>query len=140
MTDVATLGQPSFSRRRPWAAAVHDQYDQSVLWLAWLILVVCVALLNSQYENRINPDATAYFSLAQKWARGAWLDGISGHWSPLFIWLIALGIKIGLSNITAVAIIDTIAGCVLLWAANRLVGTSSLSNISRIVLLAAISL
>ena len=136
MTDVATPGQPSFPRRGPWAL-VHDQ---SVLWLAWLILVVCVTLLNSQYENRINPDATAYFSLAQKWARGAWLDGISGHWSPLFIWLIALGSKLGLSNITAVAIIDTMAGCVLLWSANRLICTSPLSNISRTILLAAISL
>jgi hypothetical protein len=136
MNNAAPEGQPSFPDGNS-RAVFHDRLG---LGIACLILIVGAALLGPQYDSRINPDATAYFSLAHKWTQGDWFNGISGHWSPLFIWLIAFGLKLGLSNLMSVNIIDIMAGCILLWAANRLARQSNLSLISRSILLASISL
>src|SRR5579863_214004 len=82
--------------------------------------VVAVLLLYPIHRHRINPDATAYFSIAGKYARGDWFGAISGHWPPLLIWLIALGLKAGLNAVAATTVMDTAAGVLLLWSSNRL--------------------
>ena len=84
------------------------------------LYLLAVALLYPAFGYRVDPDATAYFSLAHKWAQGDWLQAITGHWPPLLIWMIALGLKAGLNVFMAIAASSALAGCLLLWSVHKL--------------------
>jgi hypothetical protein len=53
------------------------------------------------FHHALNPDAVAYLQIAQHYANGDTSLAISGHWSPLISWLIAIFLKLGLPAITA---------------------------------------
>jgi Dolichyl-phosphate-mannose-protein mannosyltransferase len=99
------------------------------------LYVLAVFLLYPLYRYRINPDQTALFSIAMKYARGDWLDAISSHWPPLLTWLIALGLKAGLKIVPATTLIDTAAGLLTLWSCNRLASRLGATRTGRICLL-----
>lgn len=60
-------------------------------------------LVVAGWQNRelLNTDAIAYIRIAEYWA--SWETGlmVSGYWGPLFSWLIAAGIKLGLPGLLA---------------------------------------
>ena len=109
------------------------------IWTAAAIYVVLVALLHPFYRYHINPDATAYDSLAQKWASGDWTPAITGHWAPLLTWLLAIAHKLGLGLFAAITIIDAVASITLLAALDRVCKELSLSDGRRFVALSLAS-
>jgi hypothetical protein len=90
--------------------------------------------------HQINPDATAYFTIAEKYARFDF-HAINGYWGPLFSWLLVpfvwLGIGLdaaarGLSVVAAVAMIG------LLYSFWRSRGLSRATSVSLCTVLAAL--
>lgn len=97
-----------------------SQPGRRPLWITAGIYLTLVVLLQPFYRHHINPDGTSYLSLAAKWANGDWMDGITGHWAPLLIWLLALARKIGLEPFVAITAIDAVAALAMLAGLSRL--------------------
>ena len=57
------------------------------LFLAGFILIGAI-LAHSWYRFQINPDATSYVSIAEKYARFDFRHAINGYWGPLLSWLL----------------------------------------------------
>jgi len=53
------------------------------------------------FRDNLNTDGVAYVQLAKHYARGDFALAVSGHWSPLISWLIAVLLKTGLSPLAA---------------------------------------
>jgi hypothetical protein len=57
----------------------------------------------------IDPDATAYLTIAQRYAHGDLQRAINGYWSPWSIWLTAALIKTGIAAFKAAIMVNAIA-------------------------------
>jgi len=55
----------------------------------------------------VDPDATAYLTIARRYATGDWVRGVNGYWSPLSCWFTAMGICAGMEAITAAVVVNT---------------------------------
>ena len=84
-----------------------------------------VLLIYPLYRFRINPDGTAYLSLARKWAQGDWYGGVAGHWAPLLPWLLAISKKAGLGDAMAVTAVNAGISIAILLGFERWDGNSA---------------
>ncbi len=65
--------------------------------LAWLMMGLVAFGLYPFYQYYIDPDATAYLSISEAYARGDWQRAVNGYWSPWACWGTAMGIRWGAS-------------------------------------------
>lgn len=85
------------------------------LWLGLgLFLIIGITLASTWYRYQINPDATSYFSIAQKYARGDFRHAINGYWSPLLSWLLVPFVWLNFNLIMVAKIISLFAGAFIL--------------------------
>jgi hypothetical protein len=73
----------------------------------------------------INPyltgaDQISYITIAQKYARGQLGQAVNGYWSPLFSWLLAPFLMLGLEAVAASKILTLLTAVLLLWNLSRL--------------------
>lgn len=73
-----------------------------------LLMYVLLYSIYPHYQYYVDPDGTAYLTIAQRYADGIFVQAINGYWSPWSCWLTALLIKAGLQPIPASVIINTI--------------------------------
>jgi hypothetical protein len=109
-------------------------------WASAGLYLTLVVLLHPLYRYHINPDATSYDSLAQKWANGNWYEGITGHWAPLLIWLLALAKKLGLGQFASVTMVDALGAIISLAGLDRLCKLLSLNELRRFIALSLASI
>lgn len=65
-------------------------------WLvSWTIMGLVTWLIFPYYQYYIDPDATAYLTIARRYAEGDWGRAINGYWSPWACWGTAAGIRLG---------------------------------------------
>ncbi len=55
-----------------------------------LLMSVVLWLIYPHYQYYIDPDGTAYLTIAQRYANGDYAQAINGYWSPWACWLTAL--------------------------------------------------
>jgi hypothetical protein len=79
-----------------------------------LLLAAGVYLLYPACRYYVDPDATSYLTISQRYADGDYARAINGYWSPWSCWLTVLLIKSGLAVIPASIIINTLGGMGLL--------------------------
>ncbi len=60
-------------------------------------------------QHYIDPDATAYLTLARRWTEGDVAKAVNGYWSPLGVWLTAALVRAGLPAMTAAVAQNTVA-------------------------------
>lgn len=72
-----------------------------------LLLIVAVALLYPHYKYYVDPDGTAYLTIAWRYASGDFAKAINGYWSPWACWLSAVFIKLGMGAIAAGTVVNT---------------------------------
>jgi hypothetical protein len=72
--------------------------------LMWAILFI----IYPHYQYYIDPDGTAYLTIAKRYANGDLQRAINGYWSPCACWLTAGLIKLGLSAIPASVIVNAL--------------------------------
>ncbi len=67
-------------------------------------------------RTQINPDGVAYISLAQRWLAGDFANAVSGHWGPMFSWLLTPLLAAGIEPLLACKIETFAAGLAALVA------------------------
>jgi hypothetical protein len=98
----------------------------SPFFAAAAVLCIGVWLLYPWYQYYIDPDATAYLTIAKRYASGDYNKAINGYWSPWSIWLTAGLIKTGLNAFPSAIIVNT------LGAVGFLLGSQSLAALLRV--------
>lgn len=86
----------------------------------WLLLAIGLFLaagfaLMPFYVYHLNNDGVSYLSIAAKYAQGS-ATAISSYWGPLYSWLIAIFLKLGVSGFVAVRVINLLCGAAILVA------------------------
>ena len=82
-------------------------YGPSVF--ASVLLCGLLAFIYPYYQYYVDPDATAYLTIAKRYAGGDYHRAVNGYWSPWSCWLTALLIKGGVAAMRAAIIINTLA-------------------------------
>jgi len=80
-----------------------------------IVLVMLVALYYPYCKYYVDPDATAYLTISQRYADGDWLNAINGYWSPWSCWLTGVFIKLGTTPIDGAIVANTIGAVLLQW-------------------------
>ena len=73
-------------------------------------MCLLVYFLYPSYQYYIDPDGTAYLTIARRYAIGDYAKAINGYWSPWSCWLSALFIRFGFKEIPASVIVNCIGG------------------------------
>jgi len=72
------------------------------------------------FRHALNPDAVAYLQNARHYADGEISLAISGHWSPLISWVIAIFLKLGLPPLAAARVFMIFSAMIFLLGCLRL--------------------
>lgn len=87
---------------------------------AVLLLGITVALLFPFLKYYIDPDATSYLTIANRYANGQWQQAVNAIWSPWACWLTAYLIYLKWQPITAAVLVNATAALGILFVSNRL--------------------
>jgi hypothetical protein len=73
-----------------------------------VFMVLCLAfwigaylIIFRWYNHQLNPDATSYFTIAQKYAHFDFRHAVNGYWGPLLSWMLVPAVWLHLSLILA---------------------------------------
>lgn len=80
---------------------MSTQHPYKPMLLASLLLLALLLVLYPYYQYYIDPDGTAYLTIARRYATGDYTTAINGYWSPWACWLTALLMKTGIAAIPA---------------------------------------
>lgn len=98
------------------------------------VLAVGLLWVASAQRNALNTDAIAYLQLADHYANGRWGLAVSGYWGPLWSWLAAILLKLGLEPLMAGRLIMAGSGLAFTAACFHLGRTLGFSSGGRLTL------
>jgi hypothetical protein len=81
---------------------------------------VALMIAAGLFRQALNPDAVAYLQIAQHYVNGETSLAISGHWSPLISWIIAIFLKLGLPPLFAARLFMILSAMIFLLGCLRL--------------------
>lgn len=73
------------------------------------------------YQYNVNPDGISYLDIARRYASGDFQSAVNDYWSPLFSWLIAPFIKLGLDAFMALYTVQFFLALILLIYIKKIV-------------------
>jgi hypothetical protein len=82
--------------------------------LASLLYLTVGIFILKYYRYQINPDGISYISIARKYAAGNFSEAINGYWGPLYSWLLAPFLVIGVEPLLATKILNLLIGFVII--------------------------
>lgn len=103
----------------------------------FIILFLTVAVLFRYYLYQIGPDAISYISIAENYRAGRWSEAINSHWSPMFSWLLAALLAVGIPIFPALKVLAAASGAFTLYAVIRWTQSMGLLTASRTTVEAA---
>ncbi|RYD57346.1 MAG: hypothetical protein EOP56_08540 [Sphingobacteriales bacterium] len=80
-----------------------------------ILLCIAVAVLYPYCSGYIDPDATAYLTIARRYATGDWARAVNGYWSPWACWLTALVSKVGFGYFDAALLVNTVGAIAIVY-------------------------
>lgn len=95
---------------------------------AFLLYLVLAAVYISRYRFQINPDGISYLSIAGNYLAGDWATAINGYWSPLYSWLLAPFLFLGISGLLSTKLLSVLAGVFALHQIFRLIYSLRISR------------
>ena len=121
---VASGGTGPIERRTIVAGHVRRVLEKlSLPRIVLSYLVVCAVAL-PWHLHRVSPDASAYLTIARKYAALNFEEAVNGYWSPLFSWLLAPLLCLGFATEVAGRCLDVAIGAGAIaatwWLARRL--------------------
>src|SRR5829696_3720393 len=81
--------EPAEATSSPTTAAIR-----AVRWVGRVVAVLLVAMHAYVGRHAINPDAVSYLDVASAYAAGDLGAARNYYWSPLYSWLLALGLLV----------------------------------------------
>ncbi len=88
--------------------------------IATILLYILVIVLYPYCRYYVDPDATAYLTISQRYADGDIAKAINGYWSPFSCWFTALFIKAGLHPFIAAVVTNSLAATGFIWISHSL--------------------
>jgi hypothetical protein len=105
------------------------------------LLAIAVAVLFPYCRYYVDPDATAYLTLARRYVSGDAFRAVNAYWSPLGVWLTALLHGLGMPLMAAAVLQNAAGSLALLWGSHRLFARAALPvPVHRTLLLAMLPL
>jgi hypothetical protein len=104
-----------------------------------MLFIVALVVAYPYYQYYIDPDATAYLTLAKRYAEGDYAKAINGYWSPWAIWLTALLIKAGTASFKAAIMVNAVGALGFLYISHSLMLFFSLRRDAVYLLTVALS-
>jgi len=93
ITYLSVIGRLHHSAGRLIEYA-RKEWAVTFLCLAFIVIAGCIACMWSPHQ--LNPDATAYFTIAQKYAHLDIKGALNSYWGPLFSWLLVPSVWLGI--------------------------------------------
>ena len=90
-----------------------DRLGLAVLAAVYLGGTLLLVLLS---PPTVNPDATAYLNIAQHYLDGDFSEAVVSHWAPLYSWVVAVPMAIGVEPEIAGPLTQLVAGVTVLAA------------------------
>lgn len=88
-SDLQAFAPASSGEQRVW---LTEARARRVLF--WTIVVVLGFLQVWSHRLLVDHDGVAYIDVAENYARGAWSSAINAYYSPLYSWLLAIGLRL----------------------------------------------
>lgn len=88
--------------------------------IATVLFAAALVCIYPFYQYYIDPDATAYLTLARRYAEGDFAKAINGYWSPWSIWLTALMMKAGVAPFAAAIVVNAMGAIGFLMVSHSL--------------------
>ncbi|MET0556380.1 MAG: hypothetical protein ABW221_25305 [Vicinamibacteria bacterium] len=114
------MSQPEDSRSRTERAALVAAYA-----LAGLCLL-------RGYGEQLNPDAISYLASARKYLAGDFTAAATAFWSPLYTWLLAVPLAVGVPALPSAKLVDLLSGAVALLGTWRLLSALQVDRVLRV--------
>ena len=112
--------------------------NKSFITLLVVIAVYSVLSITKHQFVRITADSMLYFSLAEKYLAGDFVNAINGYWGPLLAWLMIPFLYMGISDVLTINLIDLIIGDLLIIGVWRLSYRFEITDKVRSVLMIAL--
>ena len=93
-----------------------------------LLFVAAIAALAGLFPASANADGTAYLNLAQHYLDGELHEAVVSHWAPLYSWLVAPLLGLGILPVTAGVVVQGASGLLVLAACWLLLGRLSVEG------------
>jgi hypothetical protein len=110
----------------------HDRVDASSLVPLALLVAGWFALLPT-FSAYLTPDGVSYLSVAQHLADGRVGAALNGYWSPLWSWLAAPFLAVGVPPLLTARIVGLLSAVLVLLALDRLLRACGASSGARLV-------
>lgn len=91
------------------------------LLIAFLAYCVLIVAYWNKWLYSIGPDFLSQLSIAKKYAAGNFHEAVNGWWSPLFNWLLAVFLKLGLNDFTAFRCINVLFGAGIIFLTDQFI-------------------
>jgi hypothetical protein len=85
-----------------------------------LFYIFCLCVTYKTYGYAYYHDTLCFQKIAERYAGGDFATAINGSWSPMFSWLCALLLKIGVPSFTGLRLILVLAGLGILYEVEQL--------------------
>ena len=82
---------------------------RAICLAAFAALLAAAAIRNA---HALNPDAVAYIRIGEYFSRGDLQLAVSGYWSPLLSWMIALVLRLGMAPLPAARLVMALSAIV----------------------------
>lgn len=114
--SVTSLSPHVSSRQLP----ASEGRSRTPLVIACLIYIPLAAAITIRARHNLNPDGVAYVRIAKYYAEANFELAVTGYWSPLLSWLIALAHVTGRDPLLVAHAISAVAGVLMIAAVWRL--------------------
>lgn len=114
--------------------------EYSSCLFAAIVFIAALVVIFPFYQYYIDPDATAYLTVAKRYAAGDYHRAINGYWSPWAIWLTALLMKAGIASFKAAIIVNAAGALGFLFVSHSLMLLFRMRNDFRWLVNAALSI
>lgn len=107
--------------------------------LPYGLYLLIMAIFWAPYSQQLNADGVSYLSIAAEYAKGQWWTAVNTYWSPLFSWLLALGIAFKAPPLPVARLLTALFGLLGLLAFRRLLSIFDLHpDIAGVAMIAAV--
>ncbi|MBV8068385.1 MAG: hypothetical protein JO270_00670 [Acidobacteriaceae bacterium] len=105
----------------------------------YCLYLLIAALFWLPYSRQVNADGISYLSIAAEYAGGHWRTAVNTYWSPLFSWLLALGMAAGVPGALFARLLLIMSGLLGLRALRRLLTVLNLQgNVAAMTMITAV--
>jgi hypothetical protein len=103
--------------------------------LIFALLAFSFMVITKHHHVRLTADTMLYFSLAEKYISGDFVNAVNGYWGPLLAWLLVPFLYFGVSDVIAINALNLILGIFIIFGVWRLSYRVEMTEMIRSIIL-----